>query len=88
MQGLPLGVRQSGAAVEDVELPPWAATSAWGGGGELQQGGGSALLPSPAGFLAVNRAALESPHVSANLHRWIDLIFGCKQRGPAAGMAV
>ena len=74
--------------MEDVELPPWAATSAWGGGGELQQGGGSALLPSPAGFLAVNRAALESPHVSANLHRWIDLIFGCKQRGPAAGMAV
>ncbi len=40
---------------------------------------------SPAHFLAVQRAALESPAVSRQLHRWIDLIFGYAQRGPAAG---
>jgi len=44
--------------VDDVELPPWAASS-------------------PARFLALHRAALESPYVSANLHHWIDLVFGC-----------
>lgn len=39
---------------------------------------------SPAWFLTLHRAALEAPFVSANLHHWIDLIFGAKQRGAEA----
>ena len=35
-------------------------------------------------FLALHRQALESDHVSAHLHEWIDLIFGHKARGAAA----
>ena len=27
---------------------------------------------------------MESDYVSAHLNEWIDLIFGCKQEGPAA----
>mmetsp|Transcript_42211 Transcript_42211/g.96780 ORF Transcript_42211/g.96780 Transcript_42211/m.96780 type:complete len:532 (-) Transcript_42211:23-1618(-) len=62
-----LGVRQDGQQVDNVKLPPWAATAEE--------------------FIVLHRRALESEHVSANLHLWIDLIFGAKQRLPAAEAA-
>eukprot|EP01135_Chromosphaera_perkinsii_P002345 Nk52_evm131s221 gene=Nk52_evmTU131s221 len=42
----------------------------------------------PIEFIRIQRMALESDYVSANLHKWIDLIFGCKQQGPEAVEAV
>ena len=37
---------------------------------------------SPEQFIRIQRNALESEYVSANLHHWIDMIFGIKQRPP------
>ena len=42
----------------------------------------------PSRFIRINRQALESDYVTKNLHLWIDLIFGCKQRGPDAVKAL
>nr|CDS28413.2 hypothetical transcript [Hymenolepis microstoma] len=52
----------------------------------------SVVLPpwakgDPREFIKQHREALESEFVSANLHHWIDLIFGCKQRGEPAVQA-
>ncbi|XVF07938.1 hypothetical protein REPUB_Repub06bG0182200 [Reevesia pubescens] len=61
--------------------------------GTTQLGGklDSVKLPSwaqnPVDFIHKHRMALESEHVSAHLHEWIDLIFGYKQRGKEAILA-
>ncbi|KAL5561827.1 hypothetical protein UlMin_031574 [Ulmus minor] len=63
--------------------------------GEKQSGEkvGDVFLPpwakgSVREFIRKHREALESDFVSENLHHWIDLIFGYKQRGKAAEEAV
>ena len=60
---------------------------------QTSQSIGNVELPAwakgdPRIFIAKQREALESPYVSRNLHKWIDLIFGNKQRGEASVEAV
>jgi hypothetical protein len=49
---------------------------------------GDVLLPtwaeSASDFIQKHRQALESDAVGTRIHQWVDLIFGCKQRGKAA----
>ncbi|OUZ99482.1 BEACH domain [Macleaya cordata] len=58
--------------------------------GTTQLGGklDSVRLPpwaeSPVDFIHKHKMALESEHVSAHMHEWVDLIFGYKQRGREA----
>uniref|UniRef100_A0A3Q3K0L8 Neurobeachin n=1 Tax=Monopterus albus TaxID=43700 RepID=A0A3Q3K0L8_MONAL len=47
-----------------------------------------AWAKKPEDFVRMNRMALESEFVSCQLHQWIDLIFGYKQRGPEAVRAL
>ena len=43
-----------------------------------------ALEPEPVLYCLYCRGALESDHVSSQLHHWVDLMFGYKLDGPAA----
>jgi outer membrane protein assembly factor BamB len=70
-----LGVRQDGETIDNVKLPPWC------------QHVSTDPLVRAREFVRLQRKALESPYVSANLHHWIDLIFGAKQRGLPAELA-
>ncbi|XP_077467132.1 neurobeachin-like isoform X2 [Stigmatopora argus] len=47
-----------------------------------------AWADTPEDFVRINRMALESEFVSCQLHQWIDLVFGYKQRGPEAVRAL
>ncbi|XP_053548156.1 WD repeat- and FYVE domain-containing protein 4 isoform X2 [Bombina bombina] len=54
---------------------------------------GDVILPpwaqrDPQTFIRLHREALESEHVSSQLHHWIDLVFGYKQRGATAIQAL
>lgn len=43
---------------------------------------------NPRLFILVHRQALESPHVTENIHQWINLVFGYKQQGESAVQAI
>ena len=81
---LPLGSMQSGLELGDVRLPPWACSAE----DFVRQHRAALESDHVSDFIAKHRAALESDHVSEQLHGWIDLVFGYKQRGKAAEEAL
>jgi hypothetical protein len=68
-----LGTKQDGGRVDDVELPEWA-----GGYG----------IYGAVNFIRIHRKALEGRIVSEKLPKWIDLVFGYKQKGKQAELEV
>lgn len=80
------GTKHDGQPVNNVVLPPWAKGSPELFVNKLRWVFSAARWGC---FLFIflilsNREALESDFVSLNLHHWIDLIFGFKQRGEDA----
>lgn len=68
--GYYFGKKQTGGPpVSDVDLPEWA---------------GPPGIFGALNFIRLHRKALEGRFVSEKLPRWIDLIFGYKQKGPNA----
>ena len=83
-------------AIPELYYLPEALVNANGVALGVRQDGtalGDVVLPpwangSAHDFVRLHRAALESAHVSAHLHEWVDLVFGHKQRGKAAVAAL
>lgn len=74
--------RVSGLILQSAEAPLKWFLRIW-----AQQVADVELPPwarSAADFIWQHRRALEAPHVQRSLHRWIDLVFGCDQRGERA----
>lgn len=77
---------EGGKILGDVNIPLWEPKHRDSKNVFLPKNGTSPLTGEAAArnFLVHMRAALESPYVSAHLPKWIDIIFGCNQRGQPA----
>ena len=89
--GYDLGKLQTGLVLGDVILPPWASSPE----DFIRKHKEALVSRSHTDTRTRTRAHThthththqESDYVSANLHNWIDLIFGYKQTGPEAEKA-